>query len=113
MPSVSPRTHDKILRGKARCYLVSDQCSTRQKMHLILRGTGRNPPIRVAGRNVIEMMGRDDERVDGGPPRAGVEGLENHVVRPAPDTWRPSSLRCRLPYKDSLAFGPHRDPREE
>ncbi len=29
------------------------------------------------------MVDRDDERVDGGPPKAEVEGLENHVVRPA------------------------------
>jgi len=40
-------------------------------------------PIRVASRKVIEMVDRDDERVDGGPPKAEVEGLENHVVRPA------------------------------
>ena len=43
----------------------------------------RTPPIRVASRKVIEMVDRDDERVDGGPPKAEVEGLENHVVRPA------------------------------
>jgi len=29
------------------------------------------------------MVDRDDERVDGGPPKAEVKGLENHVVRPA------------------------------